>query len=311
MINKKISLVIPFFNESKKIVRLMKIILNQISKPDEIIFINDSSNDNSELKLRLFINNVNFKLKNKVKIVKNKKRFPSTAKNLGIKIAKYDYVVFFDVGLSINRYFIYNIKNKIRPDNNFYIQGKFFFKSEDNIDKCYLMQTYGLNKFGDCIPSSCFHKSIFSKIGYFENFRSGYDKVWLKKLKKEKKLKFYENKMSTVNYMTNISGKNFFYIFKKIFYYSSSVVGLKKYNLDKIYFFFILLSLVALLTNNIIVFFSIYLILRTVVIPLKKNKELFKKNLKPLDFLLLPFMGLTIDIARSLGFVSGYLKKII
>ncbi len=310
MKNKKLSLIIPFFNENKKIVKTMKIILNQISKPDEIIFVNNSSDDNSELKLRLFINSINFKFKNKIKIIKNVKSFPSTAKNLGIKIAKYDYVVFFDVGLSINNYFIHNIRSKIRPDKNFYIQGKFFFVSENNIDKHYLMQTYGLNKFGDCIPSSCFHKSIFSKIGYFENFRSGYDKVWLKKLKNKKNLKCYENKMSAVNYMKNISGKNLYFIFKKIFNYSSSTVGLKNYNLDKIYIGLVFLSFMTIFTNNIILFFLIYLIFRTIIIPLKKNKGLLMQNFKLIDFLFLSLIGLTIDVARSSGFIFGYFKKL-
>ena len=43
MKNKKLTLIIPFFNENQKIIRSMKIILSQISKPDEIIFINNSS----------------------------------------------------------------------------------------------------------------------------------------------------------------------------------------------------------------------------------------------------------------------------
>ena len=107
MKNKKLTLIIPFFNENQKIIRSMKIILSQISKPDEIIFINNSSKDNSEIKLKLFIKSINLKFKNNIKIINNKKSLPSTAKNLGVKIAKHNYVVFFDIGLSTNNYFIY------------------------------------------------------------------------------------------------------------------------------------------------------------------------------------------------------------
>ena len=111
---KKISLVIPFYNESKKIVKSTKNILKQIDRPDEIIFVNNNSNDNSELKLRLFLKNFNnINSKNKIKIIKNKtKQYPSTAKNIGIKLASYKNVAFFDIGLSINNYFISNLKKK-------------------------------------------------------------------------------------------------------------------------------------------------------------------------------------------------------
>ncbi len=309
MKNNKLTLIIPFFNENQKIIRSMKIILSQISKPDEIIFINNSSKDNSEIKLKLFIKSINLKFKNNIKIINNKKSLPSTAKNLGVKIAKHNYVVFFDIGLSTNNYFIYKIKNKIRPDPNFYIQGKFFFKSEDKLDRSYLMQTYGFHTYGDCIPSSCFHKSIFTKIGYFENYRSGYDKVWLRNLKNKKQFTFYENKMSSINYMKNVSGRNLYSIFRKIFHYSFTSVGLKNYNLDKIYIVMILMFLLVLFTANIFLFFSFYIILRAILIPLKKNKGMKLKNLKFQDLLLLPIVGITIDIARSFGFILGYLSK--
>jgi len=72
---KKISLVIPFYNESKKIVKSTRNILKQVDRPDEVIFVNNNSNDNSELKLRLFLKNFNnINNKNKIKIVKNKKK---------------------------------------------------------------------------------------------------------------------------------------------------------------------------------------------------------------------------------------------
>ena len=150
------------------------------------------------------------------------------------------------------------------------------------------MQTYGFRTYGDCIPSSCFHKSIFLKLGYFENYRSGYDKVWLRNLKNKKQYIFYENKMSSINYMNNISGKNLLSIFKKIFHYSFTSVGLKNYNLDKIYILLILLFLLVSFTVNLFLSFSFYLILRGIFIPIKKNKGMKLENLKFQDLILLP-----------------------
>ena len=105
--------------------------------------------------------------------------------------------------------------------------------------------------------------------------------------------------------MKNVSGRNLYSIFRKIFHYSFTSVGLKNYNLDKIYILMILMFLLVLFTANIFLFFSFYIILRAIFIPLKKNKGMKLKNLKFQDLLLLPIVGLTIDIARSFGFILG------
>ena len=73
---KKISLVIPFYNEKKNICKTFKNIMAQTSKPEEIIFVNSYSTDNSALKLRLFIKNYNID-KKKIKLLILKKRLPS------------------------------------------------------------------------------------------------------------------------------------------------------------------------------------------------------------------------------------------
>ncbi len=82
MTNKKISLVIPFYNEKNKIYKTIKLIKSQTIEPDEIIFVNGFSNDNSELLLRLFLKNYKFK-KSKIKILKNKKKTHQNLKTLG------------------------------------------------------------------------------------------------------------------------------------------------------------------------------------------------------------------------------------
>ena len=223
---KKITLIIPFYNENKKITFSTKQILRQAVPPDEIIFLNDKSSDNSELKLRLYLKNYN-NIKLKIRIISLKKRrYPSEVKNIGIKNSNYENVAFFDVGLSVNRYFIHNLKQLISPRSKQYIQGNFYFKSENYLDRSYLMQTYGLNKFGKCIPSSCFKKNFFKKFGYFENYRSGYDRVFLEKLE-SKEISFINNLKSPVNYVANISGTiNIYYFFNffNFWFYSRNYI---------------------------------------------------------------------------------------
>ena len=248
--------------------------------------------------------------KKKIKLLTCKKRLPSAQKNLGIRNAKYDNVCFTDVGLSFNNFFVSSVKNKISPRKFSYVQGKYFFKPKKFYDKLLLSQTYGIYSYGNCIPLSCFKKNIFNKYGFFENFRSGYDRVWLRNIK-QKNLYYNSNYKSTADYLNYNSGKNLVSIFKKFFFYSQTTVGLKKYNLDKLYILFFLIfvymSYKGFFLENII----IYYIYRGILIPLKKNyrNSKIKKNL--LVFIFGPLFGLVNDLSRLLGFIYGYFKKII
>ena len=307
--HKKISLVIPFYNEKKNICKTFKNIMAQTSKPEEIIFVNSDSNDNSALKLRLFIQNYNLN-KKKIKLLMLKKGLPSASKNLGIKNAIYDNICFTDVGIYFNNFFISSVKNKILPRKFSYVQGKYFFKPKKFYDKLLLSQTYGIFTHGDCIPLSCFKKNIFNKYGFFENFRSGYDRVWLKNIKK-KNLYFNNNYRSTVDYLEFNSGKNLASIFKKFFYYSQITVGLKKYNLDKIYIIFFFIFVYLVFKGLFLECIVMYLFYRGLILPLKKNFQDIKNKMDLTIFIFGPFIGLVIDLSRLSGFIFGYLKKII
>jgi glycosyltransferase involved in cell wall biosynthesis len=310
MINhKKVSLVIPFYNEENNICKTFKNIMDQTTKPDEIIFVDSYSKDNSVLKLRLFIQNYNLD-KKKIKLLTCKKRLPSSSKNLGIRNAEYNNVCFTDVGLSFNNFFISSVKNKISSKKFSYVQGKYFFKPKKFYDKLLLSQTYGIFTHGDCIPLSCFKKDIFNKYGFFENFRSGYDRVWLKNIK-NKNLFYNNNFRSTADYLKYNSGNNLVSIFKKIFFYSQTTVGLKKYYLDKLYILFFLVFCCMTYIGLFLESIFIYLIYRGILIPSKKNYKNLKIKKDLSIFIFGPVIGLIIDLSRLLGFIFGYFKKII
>ena len=95
---KKISLIIPFYNEEKE----LKKIFEDISKfeksnklIDEYIFIDDCSYDNSNLICRNFIKSNRSNLKKKLFLFKNKKNF-GWAKTLkrGYNLSRNDYCLY-------------------------------------------------------------------------------------------------------------------------------------------------------------------------------------------------------------------------
>lgn len=88
---KVISVIIPVFNSEKTIKRCIDSVLNQTYKSLEIIIIDDGSTDNS---LSLCRNFAERDARIIVKSVKN--GGPSSARNIGLGLAKGDYVAFCD-----------------------------------------------------------------------------------------------------------------------------------------------------------------------------------------------------------------------
>ncbi len=86
--NEKISVIIPVFNRSALIRRAVDSVLSQSLPPDEIIVVDDGSTDDT---LRILKN-----YERKIKIIAQKNRGVSTARNAGIREAKGDWVALLD-----------------------------------------------------------------------------------------------------------------------------------------------------------------------------------------------------------------------
>ena len=86
-----ISVIIPNFNKGKFIPETILSVLNQSYLNFEIIFVDDSSTDNS-------LNEVNRFNDNRLRIVSNKtgRRGGSICRNLGLEKAIGEYVIFLD-----------------------------------------------------------------------------------------------------------------------------------------------------------------------------------------------------------------------
>ncbi len=91
--NSKTSVIITTFNDAEYLKRLIPSVINQSLKPKEIIIIDDGSyNDDSEKIVNSFYSHT------KIPIVFKKKKNggPSSARNVGIKLAKGDFILFVD-----------------------------------------------------------------------------------------------------------------------------------------------------------------------------------------------------------------------
>ena len=91
MDSKKISVIIPVYNSEKYLNECINSIINQSLKEIEIICINDGSYDNS-----LNILNYYKKIDNRIIIINQKNKGVNSARNSGLKIAKGEFILFFD-----------------------------------------------------------------------------------------------------------------------------------------------------------------------------------------------------------------------
>jgi glycosyltransferase involved in cell wall biosynthesis len=124
-----ISVVCPVYNSSNYIDQTVKSILQQTIPPEEIIFCDDGSLDNSFQKICKYRKDFKEKKIN-FKLIKSHHYGPGYARNLCIKNINYNFVAFIDSDDIWLPNKISLIKNAIQknPVNNFFIHWEIFLK---------------------------------------------------------------------------------------------------------------------------------------------------------------------------------------
>ena len=98
----RISVILPFYNESSTIQKTIECLKDQTRLPDEVLFIDSGSNDDTS---RIIQDNINTIQEFSLRIIYSGKMSPSSSINLGIKSAKHNMVMYIDCGTwLINEY---------------------------------------------------------------------------------------------------------------------------------------------------------------------------------------------------------------
>ncbi|MFH1727413.1 MAG: glycosyltransferase family A protein [Pseudomonadota bacterium] len=100
------TLIIPILNVESTILALLKALLNQITLPDEIIFVDNMSTDRSVEIIEEF-NKKNIKIN--ITILKEEKRGPSACRNKGMLHSNSDIIVFTDGDCIPEKHWIHNL----------------------------------------------------------------------------------------------------------------------------------------------------------------------------------------------------------
>lgn len=172
--NQKVSIVIPVYNVEKYIERCLKSILNQTLDSIEVIVIDDGSTDNSGK----ICDEFSSKYKN-IKTFHKKNEGVSSARNLGITLAKGEYIGFVDPDdfIHINMYkVLYENAKKVNSDiticsvneirgNNIFTEdntGKFMMYSKSEAINGYFNDIYPFNH--NYLCNKLFKKELFDNV---------------------------------------------------------------------------------------------------------------------------------------------------
>ena len=94
----KISVVIPYYNESLTLEKTLNSLIHQTLKPFEILLVDSGSTDDSNLVINNFISNNNI---NNISVHRSGEMTPSSSINLGVKKSRSDLIAYIDCGLNI------------------------------------------------------------------------------------------------------------------------------------------------------------------------------------------------------------------
>lgn len=189
-----IDVVIPAYNQEAFIIEAVQSVEKQTLKPKNIFIINDGSTDNTESLV------LNYKDHSTIPIIyiKKKNAGPNSARNIGVKNSKADFLAFLDADDVWTEYKLeeqINIFTKSNFKNLGLVYGKYDTidinskKSKDNvieIDPRYKGEAYNILMEGNKIlgSASCVmvKSEVFHAVGLFnENLRFAEDwEMWLR-----------------------------------------------------------------------------------------------------------------------------------
>jgi len=191
----KIGIVIPVYNKERFISNTLDSINNLITKPDEVIIIDDGSTDNS---LELI---TNLTLNKNYKIISQKNQGVSSARNNGIKLCTSDYILFLDADDILRQdalvFFKKYINNgyKIIAGNRINKQGNIYLDTNSDIEfnqKKYLDLLY--KNINLCWTSSVLlKKELLLNNNFNEKFSHGEDRELFYRVLKDQKAIFTKN----------------------------------------------------------------------------------------------------------------------
>lgn len=319
---KKVSIIIPSKNSGEDFTKILEALEAQTYKDFEVIVI-DSRTDLSK-KIAEEINSFSSKLA--ITLIEDENLLPGVARNKGSNYANNEILAFLD-SKTIPKPDWLKLSLEIFLKNELCMLVGSFRVNENNLSrlqKYILFATYGY-KVSSSLPGTLISKKRFLETGGFLNVRAGEDLEWFDRSQESLRL------MHSNNGMLEYEGlpKSLSELWRKWFLYSLENAKIDVEKIQKSFYF-------ASFTFFILYFFfswnyffpgtkwnesplfvphinkiawltilAIYFFIRSIYLPIKK--EVKKKDLFPLNWLLVGLIGLTIDLVKLPGRFLGFI----
>jgi len=268
------------------------------------------------------------KLKKTIKInseiiIKKNIIMPGEARNIGIRKSKYEYICLLDSHPLPDPNWLSNSITILKNRKLRAILGKTKYESLNEFEKCFIAATYGNNP-SPSIPGTIIERNLFREIGFFiPNIRGGEDGEWIKRAKY-----FYPNLIESevlpCKYI-GLKGKSFIDLSLKWYLTLKNTVNPRFFNQRILYFLFFSITslLIAFSWNDnvaswdknsfyylphiskimILFNFSIYFIYRMIILPIRKNVNIFRFNL--IEFFKFFFISIILDLIKLIAFIKN------
>ena len=302
-----ITVVIPYYNEEQSLDKTLEIISQQTKLPKEVILVDSSSTDGGSTFLNKWIEQHQGENGVHYRNIFEYTDTPSSSKNVGIRLAKTEWIAFMDCGLQFSNNLLESQICYINNSGLDIVSGVCDFSGTNVFDNCCLAHTYGYRRKRVVVPSTLVKRSIFEKTGLFlENRRSGYDHAWKIYLKRAALLRGIN--LDTVVYYNGVNfADSFISLFKKMVLYFKPAVSIRYYYMPYIFALLAFLLFISIFISLMFVgeIILIYILARWFVIPTIKSRGISVFIDYPLTIIYMLPVGIVLDFGRIIGIFKG------
>lgn len=215
----KVSVIVPIYNTEKFLRKCIESIVNQTLEEIEIILINDGSTDNSHI----ICEEYSRKYPEKIRYINNKNIGCSATRNLGISLAKGEYITFVDSDDYIEREMYKEMYEKVKAEEaEIIISGVKYIKIPEKIERI--------------VTPQIFSKNISEYLKERNKTAFCWNKLFKRSLILQKNIKFPENTHNTedlvFSFKAIVNSKKNCYLEKSYYNYihhgSNSIFSLEK-----------------------------------------------------------------------------------
>lgn len=304
-----VSLVIPIYNESQSISLLIQTIKEQIRVPDEVIFVDGGSTDDTVTLVKKSITDTP-----SFRIIETERAMPGKGRNIGVANAVNEWIAFTDAGIKLDKYWLGDLVKKAEenPEASI-IYGNYAPQVDNFFAKCSAITFVPPEKPGSIrgksIVSCLLKKEVWEKAGGFPDWRATEDLVFMEKAEQlGYQLAFAPNAKVYWELRPNLLSA-----FKKFEIYSKYNVWAGRqaywhYGVARQYVLLLLIVLLGIFHNNYwFLLLPLWIIARVEKrIYMHRHEFGIKELFNPFTFLGVMLGTLTMDM----GTFSGWIKAI-